>query len=164
LLEPLGAIARSWTVSFGPGPLSAFFFGTRDRSPTDRPEHYVHANGALSLTRVWLAPDDQRPLRGMLERLGLRPRKARLCLPRCLTAAVAKLPAGTIVLLPASTQGYAGRSIVGATITVRDLDGVRNALQTSAIDPATAGVEERGGSLFIPPALANGLWLEFRPA
>jgi hypothetical protein len=33
------------------------FFGRRQRSPTDRPEHFAHANTASGLVGVWLAED-----------------------------------------------------------------------------------------------------------
>src|SRR6185503_11500621 len=31
------------------------FFGGRQRSPTDRPEHFAHPNSAVGLIGVWLA-------------------------------------------------------------------------------------------------------------
>lgn len=38
--------------------LRSNFFGGRNKSPTDRPEHFDHRNSAYSLTRAWLAADD----------------------------------------------------------------------------------------------------------
>jgi hypothetical protein len=39
----------------GPAELKRLFFARRQHSPTDRPEHFAHANTALSLAGVWLA-------------------------------------------------------------------------------------------------------------
>ncbi len=35
--------------------LDWLFFVGDNRSPTDRPEHFAHANGAIAMSRVWLA-------------------------------------------------------------------------------------------------------------
>ena len=38
-----------------PADLRRLFFARRQHSPTDRPEHFAHANTAFSLAGVWLA-------------------------------------------------------------------------------------------------------------
>lgn len=38
--------------------LRYIFFGRRQASPTDKPEHFVHDNGADGLVSVWLAGDE----------------------------------------------------------------------------------------------------------
>src|SRR5262245_30864971 len=59
-LLPLGL--RSGTDGFDSFPdgdrLRHVFFWHRNSSPTDRPEHFAHANTAESLVAVWLAGDD----------------------------------------------------------------------------------------------------------
>ena len=60
-LAASGARDEDDGVTFPAGPLDFLFFGTRQRSPTDRPAFFVHANGAMAIARVWLAPDDPRP-------------------------------------------------------------------------------------------------------
>ena len=51
-------------------PLEYIFFGPRNASPTDRPEHFAHANTGESFVEVWLAADDLSPERQLLEKLG----------------------------------------------------------------------------------------------
>ena len=41
-----------------PAALRRLFFSRRQHPPTDRPEHFAHANTAFSLARVWLAGAD----------------------------------------------------------------------------------------------------------
>lgn len=160
-LAPFAAVEEGGTVDFPAGPLSPFFFGTRERSPTDRPEYFAHANGATGLTRLWLAPADPRPLRAMAERLGARFLPRRVCLPVCVDAQIARLRQGEIVLLPAREQTVAGREVVGVTIRVASLAKTRAVLTASGTGPGREGVSERGQSIFVPPPLANGLRLEF---
>jgi hypothetical protein len=50
--------------------LRYIFFGPRNSSPTDRPEHFVHPNTAESLIAVWLAGDDLSQERAALKELG----------------------------------------------------------------------------------------------
>ncbi len=38
--------------------LNFVFIGGDNRSPTDRPEHFAHANSAVAMSGVWLALDD----------------------------------------------------------------------------------------------------------
>jgi hypothetical protein len=73
---------------------------------------------------------------------------------------VARLPEGEVLFLPAG--GSAGRPIVGATVRVRDLSSARRVLDRDA-GIRTAIVTKRGASsIFLPPAVTHGLWLEFR--
>jgi catechol 2,3-dioxygenase-like lactoylglutathione lyase family enzyme len=58
-------------------PLKHLFFGARNHSPTDRPEHFAHANGAVSLMGVWLATDEA-DTQTMLTSLGVTFEAARL--------------------------------------------------------------------------------------
>src|SRR5262245_48818761 len=44
-------------LDFGEDALAYLFLAGRNASPTDRPEHFAHANGASSLIAVWLAGD-----------------------------------------------------------------------------------------------------------
>ncbi|HEX4384690.1 MAG TPA: hypothetical protein VH083_17140 [Myxococcales bacterium] len=45
--------------------------------------------------------------------------------------------------------------MIGAVLRTRDLEVTRRALKS-------AKVIQEGRSLFVPPELAHGLWLEFR--
>lgn len=135
-------------------PLRYIFMFGRNQSPTDRPEHFAHANTAESLIGVWLAADDLSGERRVLERLGARIATGNVEVPDRATATVAHLTDGEVILLPAGRQIVPGRRIVGATVRVRDLAAARQVL-------AGRG-RESGASIFLPPALTHGLWLEFR--
>jgi len=122
------------------------FFDRRQKSPTDRPEHFAHANSAYSLRSAWLADGPA----GILLRavpVGVEERTAS-CAPFGNSDRRLRLPDGEIVLLPPST----GRPIVAATVAVRSLDAVRRAVPR-AVEGCTRG------SLWVQ---THGLWLEFR--
>jgi catechol 2,3-dioxygenase-like lactoylglutathione lyase family enzyme len=135
-------------------PLQYIFMFDRNQSPTDRPEHFAHANTAESLIGVWLAGDDLSSERRLLARLGARIQAEDVRVPSTIKAHVAHLADGEVVLLPGAHQLVPGRRIVGATVRVRDLAAARRVL-------AGRG-REIGSSIFLPPALTHGLWLELR--
>ena len=151
---------------FAPDPASVsvelpsyVFLSGRQRSPTDRPEHFAHANGADSFIGVWLAGDDLAAERRLLESARARFATQRVNVPDSVTADVARLQEGEVVLLPGEHQRVAGRRIVGATVRVKSLAQTQRAL-------ASGGVRWRSvpdaASVFVAPEDANGLWLEFR--
>ena len=142
------------------GMLRYVFFGGRNASPTDRPEHFAHANTAESLVSVWLAADDLLRERRMLEAVGARVRDEEVAVPAVVRAPVAHFQEGTVVLLPGSRQIVSGRRIVGASVRVRDLTVARHVLER-AVGAATLRAG-RDGSVIVPPDAAHGLWLEFR--
>jgi len=132
------------------------FFGRRNHSPTDRPEHFAHENTAGSLIAVWLAgelTDEQRMLTALKAPLVVRD----VHVPDRMRATVARLPEGEILLLPASRQLVGNRPIVGATVRVRSLDTARATLARNGVPVRVAGT-----SVFIAPESAHGLWLEMR--
>lgn len=138
------------------------FFGQRNASPTDRPEHFEHANGAEALIGVWLAGDDLSAERDLLIRLGATIGEEALHVPDETRATVARLPQAEIALLPGSRQWTPGRRIVGATLRTRSLESLRRVLASGGGKiPATVGTG-RGASLFLEPTVTHGLWLEFR--
>lgn len=139
------------------GPLAILFFGTHERSPTDRPEHYVHANGAKSLARVWLAPDDPKPFVALFRRLGVPVKRRRVCLFRCVDAQTAAAPGGEIVLLYPEARQRPDRPIVAATVRVADLARTREWLAGTRV-PVRTGAD---GSLLVAPTNAAGLQLQF---
>lgn len=161
LMAPLGGQADGDSVSFDRGPLTPFFFGTRAPSPTDRPALFVHANGAQSLSRVWIATDEPESVEAMATRLGARFHSTILCLVRCLPVRRAKLAQGELILMPADAQSVPGHPIIGATVRVRDIIATRALLKANGLPFGAQGVRDRGSSLIVPPALANGMWLEF---
>jgi catechol 2,3-dioxygenase-like lactoylglutathione lyase family enzyme len=138
------------------------FFGPRNRSPTDRPEHFAHPNTADALVSVWLAGADLARERRLLAAIGATLVEREVHLPDAARATVARLPEGEIVLLPASRQLVASRPIVGATVRVRSLDAARRILARGGVAAREASAAPR--SVFVPPAAAHGLWLELREA
>ena len=132
-----------------PMSMEDYFFDHRQKSPTDRPEHFAHPNGASTLAAVWLAGSPRERVLGTLT--GSWPIDQPACSPFGRIARVLRLPEGEIVFLAAAAQSVPGRAIVGATVTVASLDTVRRFVPRA--------VEECPGSLWIE---THGLWLEFR--
>jgi catechol 2,3-dioxygenase-like lactoylglutathione lyase family enzyme len=137
-----------------------FFFGARNRSPTDRPEHFVHPNTAESLVSVWLAGADLSRERALLESLGAAFVEAEVLVPEPVSAAAARLPEGEVLLLPGSRRLVAGRPIVGVTLRVRSVAAAKRALAEGGVRVRL--IDAAPGSVFVPPEAAHGLWLELR--
>lgn len=53
-------------------PLGYVFFAGMNQSPTDRPEHFAHANGAISLAGVTVAAENLEAERALFGAFGLR--------------------------------------------------------------------------------------------
>ena len=152
----LNAVARQ------EGDLRYIFFGPRNHSPTDRPEHFRHSNGAEALIGVWVAGDDLSGERELLARMGASISEEELHFPGTAKATVARLPQAEVVFLPGSLQQVPGRRIVGATLRTRNLESLQRVLaQGSWTAPAVVRTRS-GRSLFLPPDLTHGIWLEFR--
>ena len=144
-------------------PGLGFLFWIQDnRSPTDRPEHFAHPNGATALGAVWIATDDGDALARLLVGLGGRQERRDVLAPDPVEATVVTLAEGDVFILPARHQLLPGRPIIGASFRVRDLATVRRALAAGRVSPRTGrGLAER---LVVEPSKAHGLWLEFRLA
>ncbi|MBN9660673.1 MAG: VOC family protein [Acidobacteria bacterium] len=141
--------------------LHHIFFAHRSASPTDRPEHFLHPNTAEALIGVWLATDDLSPERGLLRSLGIPVERRMACTPECAMAEVAQLPEGEIVLLPGRRQVVPGRRIAGATVRVRSVAAARTALERGGWKTRVRR-SRQGSSIFLPPEVCFGLWLELR--
>ena len=130
------------TVSFPAGdPLRYLFFGSRNLTPTDLPEHFDHANGADALVAVWLAADDFSAEEALLAELGPRPVGVRL--------------------LPGSRQLVPGRRIVGATIRTTSLARLARVLASNGIAVPDLVDGEHGAFFDLPPELTHGIRLRF---
>ena len=145
----------------GDGGLAYLFLAGRNKSPTDRPEHFAHANTARSLIRVWLADDDVSRERKVLDALGATFVQIDVFVPGPVHATVARLPEGDIVLLPRARQLVPGRRIVGATLRVGSLETARSILGRGQPSPPEIVVSSTGRSVFLPASRTHGLWLEF---
>lgn len=135
------------------------FFGMLNRSPTDRPEHLVHANGATSLRSVWWAGEAAREIATALG--------ATACGSRWLAGIEADaerwpLAANSELLLLAPTARLlAARPIVGVTVAVEDVAAAGALLRDAGID-LTESTGTGGRSVWIRPSIAPGLWIELR--
>ena len=144
----------------GDSRLPYIFFGSRQHSPTDRPEHFQHPNTAVSLTGAWLAANDLSAELKLLTHLGARVGKSVAPVGEPTAATVAEFAEGSILLLPASRQLVPNRRIVGLTLTVRDI-----AQTERTLGPLGQRLPKRPASpcerVVAPPAAAHGVWLEF---
>jgi hypothetical protein len=113
------------------------FFVGDNRSPSDRPEHLAHVNGAFAMREVWIAMDDAAPLLQLLAALGAQGRDETLSQPFKVQARVVDLAGNDrIVIVPARHQATRGHPLIGVRM-------------------ATHG----GATRWLPPAQAHGLWL-----
>jgi len=138
------------------------FFGRRNRSASDRPEHFRHRNGAEALIGVWIAGDDLGPERQLLASLGATLTDRGVHAPGSLTATVAEFPQAEVVFLPGSRQLVPGRHVVGLTVRTRDLEAVQRTLTAGSRSIPPIVETAVGRSLFLRPDVTHGIWLEFR--
>jgi catechol 2,3-dioxygenase-like lactoylglutathione lyase family enzyme len=143
--------------------LDYLFFGGDNRSPTDKPEHFAHANTTETLIGVWIADAENAALRHLLDALGATYKTGTVMLPAKTSATLAQLDAGVITLLPRSTRLIADRPIVGAVLKTRDLRAAERVLKKAGLAVALRRLEGPGyKSIVLPPEQAHGVWLEFR--
>jgi len=138
------------------------FFGQRIRSTTDQPAHFEHPNAAEALIGVWIAGDDLTAEYQLLTSLGAAISGQEVHIPESLNARVARLQQAEVVFLAGSRQLVPGRRIVGATIRTSDLDALRGVLTAASLDVPPLVLTNNGLSMFIPPNITHGIWLEFR--
>lgn len=135
------------------------FYGQLNHSPTDKPEHFVHANTAESLIAAWVGDMD---LGKAFETNGKhQPKKMILEDQGPWVADVIPLRGGEIYLLPRERRVLRNRPIVGVTVSVRNIRAVSEYLAHRGIKVGSAkGRSEK--RIFVAPQDACGIWLEFR--
>jgi hypothetical protein len=139
----------------------AYLFVVRDnRSPTDTPEHFAHANGATTLSAVWMATENGDALARLLVQCGGRQQRRQVLAPEPAAATVVTLTEGEIFVLPKRHQVLAGRPVIGASFSVQDLARVRRTLIQAQIKPW--GRNRDAERVVVEPSIAHGMWLEFR--
>lgn len=136
------------------------FFVRDNRSPTDRPAHFAHPNGATALRAVWLATEHQEALADLLVRLGGHRQRRQVLAPEPVEATVVTLDEGEVLMLAERHQVVAGRSVIGASFLAKDLGRVRRTLAEAHIGPWAGAAQ--GDRVVVEPSVAHGLWLEFR--
>jgi len=138
--------------------LGYVFFAGLNQSPTDRPEHFAHANSAFRLEGVWLEGQSLAAEAQLFTALGL---KAGPC---------ADDPAATSSCVPlarhqwihlATTPTEVGRRIAGLTVSVRSLATVKDRLGRERIE-SRQGMGVGWSSLAVNSSMAHGVRLEFR--
>lgn len=138
-------------------PLRYVFFAPLNDSPTDRPEHFAHANTAASLIGVQLAGplDTERRLLGAL---GLH--EASRASGDSHGQLRIALRGGDLYLDPTAPRPPRC-PVVGVTLGVRDLDTARAVLRQAGVSAHVATTRER--RVTVDAADAHGLKIEFRP-
>ncbi len=142
--------------------LHYIFFGQRISSPTDLPEHFRHDNSSEALIGIWIAGSDLISEHQLLTTLGAKFAEQEVHVPELLKAVVAKFQQAEVVFLPGSFQLVQGRRIVGATLRTPDLNALRRVLITASLSIPPVVQTTNGRSLFLPPRITHGIWLEFR--
>ena len=161
--QNLGAVNKGDVVTISDfGRPHRLFFADRLRSPTDGPLYWNHPNTAYKLFRVWIAdaPADLE----VIAKLGAERRQTFACAPFDANAAVYGLPGeGDEVVVAGKVARPSARSVIGVTVLVRSLAAAKAVLasnQITYLQPKSCG----GGSLWITPTQAHGLWLELTEA
>jgi catechol 2,3-dioxygenase-like lactoylglutathione lyase family enzyme len=138
--------------------LRPIFFRGRNKSPTDRPEHFAHRNSAYALTRAWLAVDDAGPELKLFAAVGGSVSEEDVQVPQPARVRTVTFGADRILLLPGSRQRLPGRPVVGASVVVKALSDVHRQLLASGLKPMAGA----SGTVLLPPEQTHGIWLEFR--
>lgn len=142
--------------------LHYMFFGPRNKTATDRPEHFHHVNGAMSLIGVWLSGQSFENERQLLSDLGASIQAKEVHVPDRITVLVATLLQGEVLFLPPKYQQIPGRRIVGATLLTDDIETVRRTLADSLSFTPKVVYTSSSSHLYLPPDKTFGIWLEFR--
>lgn len=142
-------------LTFSSGsPLHPLFFGGRNKSPTDKPEYFAHANSAVRLSALWVRDDQE--LRKLFRGLGMPVRPMRQCTPITASESSAvALPEGKVYLVPSATA-----NVVAARVEVRSLAALESVLKRNRV-PITRGIKCDPDAIWISPKIAHGIWLEF---
>jgi catechol 2,3-dioxygenase-like lactoylglutathione lyase family enzyme len=130
-------------------------------SPTDRPEHFAHANTAYTMLAVWIAGGDQARIRAFFVGLGARIGRRPVFVPDPTVAEVAQLAGGEVIFLPSRRQILPGRLIMGVTMGVRDVAAARRVLAEAGIQSVERPELGYPGILVAPRDTCN-VWLELR--
>ena len=163
-LSRAGLPARRSAYTFGfpyDHPLAYVFFAGLNYSPTDRPEHFAHANTAVRLSAVWLAGEAFTAEERAFEALGLTIHPSAQEFPFRPEARAVAVADGAVYLLP-GPDARPLRRVVGVTIDVGRLDIAAARLESARVPYRQ--LTARGGrqSLVIDPDDAHGIWLELR--
>jgi hypothetical protein len=133
-------------------PLHAIFFGVRAPAPTDRPEHFVHANTAQRLSGFWVR--DRPELRTLFRDLTVPLVDTPSCGPLGGRVTAAKLPEGDVYLVPWKERA----DELAARIDVQNIVTAETALRKGGFKPEKYACDR--SSIWLPPGVAHGIWLQ----
>ena len=133
-------------------PLHAIFFGVRAPAPTDRPEHFIHANTALRLSGFWVR--DRPELRALLRDLTVPLVDTLSCGPLGGRVTLAKLPEGDVYLVSRLERA----DELAARIDVQNIVTAETALRKGGFKPEKYECDR--SSIWLPPSVAHGIWLQ----
>ncbi len=135
-------------------PLHSLFIGQRNKTPTDKPEHFAHKNGAIRLSALWVR--DNPALRRALVDLGLPLTPMNPCPLLGITGGIrASLPEGELYLVASRTA-----AVVAARVEVRNLSDAEAVLKTNGV-PTKKDSSCGSEGAWVPPARGHGIWIEF---
>jgi Glyoxalase-like domain len=135
-------------------PLHPLFLGQRNKTSTDKPEHFAHQNSATRLSGLWVrdGPTLQQVLNDL--RVPLTPMDS--CGVLGISRGVrASLPEGDLYLVP-----LAADRVVAARVEVRSLSDVEDVLNANGVPTkkdSSCGTE----AVWVPPENGHGIWIEF---
>lgn len=135
-------------------PLHPLFFGGRNKSPTDKPEYFAHANSALRLSALWVRNDQE--LRRLFQGLGVPLAPMYQCAPISASeGSVVTLPEGKVYLVSSAST-----NVVAARVEVRSLTTLESVLKRNKV-PIAREIKCDPDAIWISPKIAHGIWLEF---
>ena len=146
-------------VRGGPAPAEKppyVFFGGRNASPTDLPEHFVHVNTAESLVAVWLAADDFKEERALFARYNAKKAAKTRILLGTAAQVIDLAEGGTVYLLGARARLKRDRPIVGVTFRVKSVEAATMVLREAGVLYS----KDSSGSVLLDPGFTGGLWVE----
>lgn len=135
-------------------PLHPLFFGGRNKSPTDKPAYFAHANSAVRLSALWV--HDNQELRTLLKSIGKFSPPKRQCAPFSSSEDnAATLSEGAVYFVPSASA-----NVVAARVEVRSLTTLKSLLKKNKV-AVTRGITCAPHAVWISPTIAHGIWLEF---
>jgi glyoxalase-like protein len=139
--------------------LGYVFFAGLNQSPTDRPEHFAHANSAFTLEGVSLEGGSLAPEQQLFKALGLRP--AACGDDPAPTSSCVQLSRRQWIRMSSLPRTPSARPIAGVTLAVRSLASVVDTLGRERIAFRRARGADWSGVVVEGP-VAHGVRLEFR--
>ena len=134
-------------------PLHALFLGQRNKTPTDKPEHFAHPNSATRLSGLWVR--DSPELRQVLKGLRVPIARSSSCGVLGTASGMWRLPEGDLYLVPSDSA-----NVLAARVEVRKLSTVEAVLKANGV-PMKKDSSCAPEAVWVPPASGHGIWIEF---